>query len=67
MMKNHKSANSEISRRKKNSRLLQKATTQYFKSLSPVESEEEHSLVESLAQASGKVNFDEDSEDEAPK
>lgn len=61
MMKNDKPANSETIRRKKNRRLLRKATTQYFKSLSPLESEEEHSLVESLALASSKVNFDEPS------
>ena len=66
-MKTHKPTNSETSRRKKNRQLLQRATTQYFKSLSPLETEEESSLVESLTQASGKVNFDEDSEDEAPK
>ena len=65
-MKTHKPTNSE-NRGKKNRQLLQRATTQYSKSLSPLETEEESSLVEFLAQASGKVKFDEDSEDEAPK
>jgi hypothetical protein len=66
-MNSVESNNSERSRRITNRRLLQKATTEYFETLSPLALEEECSLVESLTQASNQVNFDEDTEDSTLK
>ena len=63
MKNNDEQANAETIRRKDNRQRLSRATTDYLNSLSPVESAEEQSLAESLAQASSTVNFDEDDED----
>lgn len=66
MKNNDEQANAETIGRKENRQRLSRATTDYFNSLSPVESAEEQSLAESLAQASSTVNFDEDDEDISP-
>jgi hypothetical protein len=62
-MNNNENTSAEMINRKENRRGLGKATTQYFKSLSPAESAEEQSLAQSLSQASAKVNFDENTEE----
>lgn len=64
MTNNGEQVNAETIRPKENRQRLRRATTAYFESLSPSESSEDQCLVEWLTQASSKVNFDDDTEDQ---
>jgi hypothetical protein len=67
MANNDLQANAETIGRKENRQRLARATIEYFESLSPSEIAEDQSFTESLSQASDKVNFDEDTEQEPAK
>ncbi len=64
MTNNGEQVNAETNRRKENRQRLRRATTAYCESLSPSESAEDQCLLEWLTQASSKVNFDDDTEDQ---
>ena len=67
MVNNDLRANAKTIGRKENRQRLARARTEYFESLSPSEIAEDQSFMESLSQASDKVNFDEDTEEQPAK
>lgn len=67
MTNNDKQINADAIQRPENRRRLARATTEYFESLSPFEIAEDQSLIESLSQASDKLDFDKDTDDQPGK
>jgi len=63
MTNNDKQTNADAIQRPENRQRLARATTEYFESLSPSELAEDQSLIESLSQASDKLDFDKDTAD----